>query len=110
MLPMKIIIDKIQELCERFLKQAPQRIEQLPRSGSDRIYFRVFYSDRTYIATHNLNVKENKTFVAFSDHFKEKNLPVPEIYLVNDDATAYLQEDLGTVCLLDILEKKGQDD
>ncbi len=107
---MKIIIDKIQELCERFLKQTPQRIEQLPLSGSNRMYFRVFYYDRTYIATYNLHVRENRTFVAFSKHFKEKNLPVPETYFVNDDATAYLQEDLGTVCLLDILVKNGYDD
>ncbi len=107
---MKIIIDKMQELFESYLKQPPQRIEQLPRSGSDRIYFRVFYSDKTFIATYNLNIKENKTFIAFSDHFKEKDLPVPEILFVNDDTTAYIQEDLGTVCLLDILEQNGHDD
>ena len=103
---MKIIIDKIQELFEAYLKQSPQRIEQLPRSGSDRIYFRVFYNDKTFIATYNLNIKENKTFIAFSDHFKQKKLPVPEIFFVNDETTIYIQEDLGTVCLLDVLEKE----
>jgi len=109
-LPMKIIIDKIQELCEAYLKQSPNCIEQLPRSGSDRIYFRVFYNDKTYIATYNLHIKENKTFIAFSNHFRERALPVPEIYFVNDDITIYLQEDLGAVCLLDILEKNGHND
>ncbi|SFQ26287.1 RapZ C-terminal domain-containing protein [Parafilimonas terrae] len=104
---MKIIIDKVQELCETRIKQSPERIEQLPRSGSDRIYFRIFYSDKTYIATYNLNIKENKTFIAFSEHFRNKQLPVPEIYFVNEDITIYIQEDLGTVCLLDILEKDG---
>jgi aminoglycoside/choline kinase family phosphotransferase len=107
---MKIISDKILEMFEVYFKQSPQRIEQLPRSGSDRIYFRVFYEHKTFIGTYNLNIKENKTFVAFSDHFKEKKLPVPEIYFVNDEATAYIQEDLGTVCLLDILEHNGHDD
>jgi aminoglycoside/choline kinase family phosphotransferase len=107
---MKIIIDKIQELFTVFQEQSPDRIEQLPRSGSDRIYFRAFYADKTFIATYNLNVKENQTFIAFSDHFKEKDLPVPEIYFVNDDVTIYIQEDLGTVCLLDILEKYGYTD
>lgn len=107
---MKILIDKIQELCEAYIKQAPERIEQLPRSGSDRIYFRIFYSDKTYIATYNLNVKENKTFIAFSKHFRSMQLPVPEIYFVNDEQTTYIQEDLGTVCLLDILEKHGYND
>src|SRR5689334_265200 len=106
---MKIISEKIQELFEEYLKQSPQRIEQLPRSGSDRIYFRVFYNDKTYIATYNLNIKENKTFIAFSNHFKAKQLPVPEIYFVNSETTAYIQKDLGTICLLDILEKNGHD-
>src|ERR1700755_550139 len=107
---MKIIIDKIQELFVASTKEAPQRIEQLPRSGSDRIYFRIFHDDKTFIATYNLNVKENKTFIAFSNHFKAKNLPVPEILFINDDITAYIQQDLGTVSLLDMLEKHGHND
>ena len=107
---MKIIIDQIQALFDDYLKQSPQRIEQLPRSGSDRIYFRVFYNDKTFIATYNLNIKENKTFIVFSDHFKEKKLPVPGIYFINNETTAYIQEDLGTICLLDILEQNGHDD
>ena len=107
---MKIIIDKIYDLFDSYLSQPPQRIEQLPRSGSDRIYFRVFYPGKTFIATYNLNIKENKTFIAFSNHFKEKNLPVPEILYCNNDLTIYIQEDLGTVSLLDILEQNGHAD
>ncbi len=107
---MKIIIDKIQDALISFLDEAPQRIEQLPRSGSDRIYFRIFYDDKTFIATYNLNIKENKTFIAFSNHFKEKNLPVPGILFVNDEAVTYIQQDLGTISLLDILEQNGRND
>ncbi|MEP6466234.1 MAG: hypothetical protein ABJB05_07995, partial [Parafilimonas sp.] len=69
---MKMIIDEIQALFISYKKVKPNRIEQLPRSGSDRIYFRIFYNDETFIATYNLNVKENKTFIAFSNHFKQK--------------------------------------
>ena len=82
----------------------------MPRSGSDRIYFRIFHDKKSFIATYNLNTKENKTFIAFSNHFKQKNLPVPEIFFVNDEITTYLQQDLGTVSLLDILEKHGHKD
>jgi aminoglycoside/choline kinase family phosphotransferase len=103
---MKIIIDKIQELFVSYKKEQPDRIEQLPRSGSDRIYFRIFYRDKTFIATYNLNIKENKTFIAFSNHFKQKELPVPEILCVNDETTIYIQQDAGTVCLLDVLEQE----
>ncbi len=104
---MKVLIDNIRELFASYIKQSPQSIEQLPRSGSDRIYYRIFHDSNSFIATYNLNTKENKTFIAFSNHFKQKNLPVPEILFVNDETTTYLQQDLGTVSLLDILEKSG---
>jgi aminoglycoside/choline kinase family phosphotransferase len=107
---MKVLVDNIHELFESYTKARPQRIEQLPRSGSDRIYFRIFHDTESFIATYNLNVKENKTFIAFSNHFKQKNLPVPEILFVNDEVTTYLQQDLGTISLLDMLEKRGQSD
>ena len=107
---MKIIIDSIQELFVSYVNQPPDRIEQLPRSGSDRIYFRIFSNDKTFIATYNLNIKENKTFIAFSNHFKEKQLPVPKILAVSNDATIYLQADLGATCLLDILEQENYSD
>jgi aminoglycoside/choline kinase family phosphotransferase len=105
---MKVLVDDIHELFVSYTKQPPHRIEQLPRSGSDRIYFRIFYNNESFIATYNLNVKENKTFIAFSNHFKQKDLPVPEILFVNDEVTTYLQQDMGTVSLLDMLEKNGQ--
>ncbi|HEY2726425.1 MAG TPA: hypothetical protein VGI61_04580, partial [Parafilimonas sp.] len=107
---MKIIIDSIHDFFVSYAKQSPDRIEQLPRSGSDRIYFRIFYLDKTFIATYNLNVKENKTFIYFSNHFKQKNLPVPEILYINNETTIYIQEDLGTICLLDVLEKESYSD
>jgi len=104
---MKIVIDKITELLSNSIRETPVRIEQLPRSGSDRIYFRVFFDTVNYIVTYNLNVKENETFIAFSRHFRQNNLPVPEIYFVDDECIAYIQQDLGAVSLLDKLQKDG---
>jgi hypothetical protein len=69
---MNIIIDEINELLDLSADLRPLRVEQLPRSGSDRIYFRVFLQNDSLIATHNLNIKENETFVAFSRHFKAR--------------------------------------
>ena len=31
-------------------------------------------------------------FIYMAKHFKEKNLPVPEVFIVSDDRIAYLQE------------------
>ena len=69
---MKVLVDDIHKLFASYTKKRHRRIEQLPRSGSDRIYFRIFHDDKSFIATYNLNVKENKTFIAFSNHFKKK--------------------------------------
>lgn len=89
---------------------AVERIVKLPQSGSDRVYFRIFTSAKTFIATSNNNVQENKTFIAFSHHFKQKNLPVPQVLAMNEEGTLYIQEDAGTESLLDKLMEHGYDE
>lgn len=104
---MENIIQNIQNLFFTWQKTNANKIEKLPQSGSDRIYFRIYHLNKTYIATYNLNVKENNTFVAFSLHFKNKNLPVPDVFCVNEEQTIYIQEDLGATSLLNVLEAEG---
>ncbi len=82
-------------------------IVKLPQSGSDRIYYRFFTDNKTFIATHNHNVQENKTFIEFTTHFRKKDLPVPEILAVNKTKDIYIQEDAGAKSLLDALFEKG---
>jgi aminoglycoside/choline kinase family phosphotransferase len=106
---MDAIVDGIAVLFQSFAGTA-DRIEKLPQSGSDRIYFRLYAGEKTYIATYNLNVKENNTFIYFSQHFKQFGLPVPEIFCVNAEQTIYIQEDLGTASLLEQLEAHGHGD
>ena len=91
---MEEIIKNIHALFFSFKNITAERIEKLPQSGSDRIYFRIYTNQETFIATYNLNIKENKTFIHFSRHFKSKQLPVPDIYCVNEDHTIYIQDDL----------------
>lgn len=104
---MQQVTDDIKTLFATFSIEAPQRIEKLPQSGSDRIYYRIYCTNGNYIATHNLNIKESNTFVYFSRHFKHYGLPVPEILAVSDDSTLYIQEDLGRQSLLNNLEQHG---
>lgn len=107
---MQQVTDEIKALFTTIQNTAPDRVEKLPQSGSDRVYYRVYSGDNTYIATHNLNVKETNTFVYFSRHFAGKGLPVPAILAVNDTCTLYIQEDLGTQSLLNNLEQHGHGD
>ncbi len=86
----------------------PASVDVLPQSGSDRRYFRLHDdAGNTVIATHGLNVPENEAFIYFSDHFIAKGVNVPQILAVSYDKIIYLQEDLGDVALLDILETRG---
>ena len=54
--------------------------------------------------------EENVAFLEFSRHFRKHGLPVPEIYGVNLDQGAYLEEDLGDTSLFELLSKnrKGE--
>lgn len=102
------MIDAVSQLYKDWCGKEPAQVDVLPQSGSERRYFRL-YDDagRTVIATHGLNVPENEAFLYFSEHFTARDLPVPSILAISEDRTIYLQEDLGNVSLLNILEQKG---
>ncbi|MEL6844540.1 MAG: alpha/beta hydrolase-fold protein, partial [Bacteroidota bacterium] len=38
-----------------------------------------------YVGVYNFDQKENQAFLGFAQHFKQQQLPVPEIYAVRDD-------------------------
>jgi aminoglycoside/choline kinase family phosphotransferase len=49
--------------------------------------------------------EENAAFLAFSRHFRQHGLPVPEIYAAALEHGAYLEEDLGDTTLFELLSK-----
>ena len=100
------MIDAISELYQDWKGIGHKQLDVLPQSGSERRYFRLHGAKDSVIATYGANIKENETFIYFSDHFRKKDLPVANILAVNDDITAYLQEDFGDRSLLNILEEK----
>lgn len=103
-------IEGVTSLFQKFKNETADRIEKLPQSGSDRTYFRIYSGEETFIATYNLNIQENRTFINFSLHFKQRDLPVPEILAISDDVSIYIQEDLGTESLLEKLIEHGHGD
>jgi aminoglycoside/choline kinase family phosphotransferase len=80
-------------------------IKMLPASGSSRIYYRASTESKTFIATYSSNVEENNAFFEFSRQFKDRNLPVPEVFAISDDKRCYLQSDFGDVSLFDYVKK-----
>ena len=83
-------------------------ISKIPQSGGDRVYFRITQGQQSWIATYNLNLRENETFIEFANHFYAKGLPVPQILAVSENKSIYIQSDLGSVSLLEVLEKEGK--
>ena len=102
------VIEEIKALFQSFSKAKVKNIYKLAQSGSDREYFRIEADNENYIATHNQHIKENKTFLYFSNHFKQCHCPVPDIYTVNKKRSIYIQQDFGDNSLLSVLEQKGQ--
>src|SRR5690242_5801530 len=84
--------------------------QQLPRSGGDRVYFRITTEVKSYIATYDENISESKTFLYFTEHFAKIGAPVPEIYFTSEDFKMYVEQDFGPVSLLNELEKHGEND
>ena len=85
----------------------PSDITALPPSGSYRQYFRIsFNGDKTVIGAYNEDLKENKAFILFTNHFVSKGLPVPQILAESSDGKAYLLDDLGDISLLSFLEDR----
>ena len=105
------IKDQLIKLFESHFKEEVTFFELLPASGSYREYARLKSTSHQVMGTYNQDLKENQAFLEFSAHFRNKNIPVPQIYAVNDTMDCYLQEDLGNTTLFDFLsstrEKEG---
>ncbi len=76
-------------------------IKTIPQSGSSRKYFRIITETTSYIGTYNDNIEENNAFIHFSKHFRNANLPVPEVIAIDKDNKCYIQTDLGDEFLFD---------
>ena len=81
----------------------PVSITKLPGSGSNRVYARITGEEKTVIGAWNPDMKENNAFVAFSEHFFQAGLPVPEVLCYQPDNFAYLLSDLGDNTLYQLL-------
>ncbi|KAA9039451.1 phosphotransferase [Ginsengibacter hankyongi] len=104
---MPIVAENIKSFFKSYSSSEIKNFETLPKSGGDRIYFRIITDDKSYIATYNENIKENTAFLEFTNRLRKIKAPLPEIYVVHPDKQMYLQEDFGNSSLLDKLEENG---
>jgi len=90
-------------LFEKFFGERAERCEEIAGSGSHRRYFRLCSGSSTAIGVEGTDRDENRAFLYLAGHFRDAGLPVPEIYAVSDDGMSYLQEDLGSLSLFNML-------
>lgn len=94
----------LNQLYNQATGNEPKSIIELPSSGSNRRYFRI-NGEQSMVGALGTCVEENRAFLYLAKHFKEKGLPVPEVYACADDEMAYVQQDLGDTLLFNAIEK-----
>ncbi len=94
-------------LFEQWSGERPDLVLPLAPSASTRIYYRLSKGGLAAVGAYNPDAKENAAFLSFSKHFRQKALPVPEIYAEDPVGNVYLQEDLGATTLYSYLLQTG---
>ena len=103
-----MIANELPNLFQSYTGEMPDETTELSSSGSNRRYFRLKSRHHTLIGVAGTSPEENRAFIRLSHHFREKGLPVPEVYAYSADRQYYLQEDLGDMLLFDAIEKGRQ--
>lgn len=91
----------LENIYKEYFGYFPDKVTSLTPAGSNRRYFRL-HGAKDAIGVIGTSADENKAFIYLDKHFREYNLPVPEIYAVADDWMAYIQEDLGDTSLFSV--------
>src|SRR5438874_6685677 len=105
-------MDVLKTLFEQHFHSPVARVQPLQGElgGSGRSIIRLAGDKLSAIGILYDIREENVAFLEFSRHFRRHGLPVPEIYAVDLDHGAYLEEDLGDTSLFELLSqnRKGE--
>lgn len=100
-------MNEIQNTLHKLFKNwAGERVLEatvLPASGSQRQYARLRGETRVAMGVYNPNAVENKTFLAYTEHFLRHQVAVPRVYGADLSVGVYLLEDLGDLTLLEYI-------
>ena len=85
-----MITEELRKLYQSYTGSPAEEITELPSSGSNRRYFRI-KGPETLIGVSGTSTEENEAFIYMAKHFREKGLPVPQVYASSDDHSFYIQ-------------------
>ena len=96
--------DRLSSLFAAHFGTPPVRLDEVAADASSRSYFRLVGSGgNTVIGAFGPDAEENRAFLSFSRSLRGAGLPVPAIYVSDEDQGLWLAEDLGDTTLLDVL-------
>ena len=97
--------NSLKPLFEQHTGQQLASMEELPSSGSHRRYFRLTGGNLSIMGVLGTNLDENRAFISFSNHFRSKGIRVPAVLAVSEDGYSYIQEDLGSDVLFNLVAR-----
>jgi aminoglycoside/choline kinase family phosphotransferase len=97
-------------LFEKWSGESVRAISTIPESGSYRLYARIAGDSKKAVAVFYSDLRENEAFIGFARHFRQKGLPMPEIFAISDNREMYLQEDFGDIDLFALLQSTDKAD
>ena len=101
-------MQELKELFTKYYGSEPSSVVPLKGSASNRQYFRLMNDEHSSVGVVGTDADENKAFVTLARHFKSAGLPVPEVYAVSVDGMSYIQEDLGSTILYDMVSEASK--
>ncbi len=104
------IEQNLESLFHNWSGSHSDHINQLPHSGSGRIYYRLQKDNISAIGAFNENSSENIAFINFTEQFLNHRINVPEIHIKDLSNNVYLISDLGDIVLLEWLKSKNSFD
>ncbi len=101
---------KVTELFREVTGKEPVTVTPIRGGGSNRRYCRISAEGGlSLIGVEGTSIPEDRAFCGLSSHFRAKGLNVPEVLAHTPDYSAYLQEDLGSDSLFDLLGTEGSE-
>ena len=78
-------MEVIFQLFEQYSGARPTQHRVLAGSGSNRVYYRLWQGDNTYIGVYGADVKENHAFLELSKQFACCGVAVPKVLHISDN-------------------------
>ena len=91
------------ELFVNQFKTIPE-LRQIAGGGSPRKYYRMTAEDISVVGEYCDDIQENECFLNLDYCLERNGIKVPHVIAVSETHDAYLMQDLGDICLLDLLK------